>query len=182
MEIQNTGKEEKIQTASGVIEDRNSNREDGENEQAQSSKRRGRKGAAQLAQGLGIVGSESPGQARVIISQESSRHLDDLATRVNDGFEAGKVTRPQILSWVLRRFAETAGEDEIQEVRNAHFDRIAYIESLLKRAKETGVLPPELQAAIQPLCVPAHAAKKIKRALTKNIINGEITNDDKATA
>lgn len=132
---------------------------------------------AQAPRGLAAK-SESPASSRVIISQESSQHLDALAAKINDGFDAGKVTRPQILSWVLRRFAETAGEDEIQELRAAHFDRIAYLEALLKRAKETGVLPPELNAALQPPCAPAHAAKKSKRALTKNIINGDITNDD----
>lgn len=172
-----------MHTALGVIEDQRQERTDGENEAVQSSKRGGRKGAAQAAQSLDAGatrdGSEAQSQSRILISQESNRHLDDLAARVNDGFDAGRVTRPQILSWVLRRFAETAGEDEIQELRAAHFDRIAYFEALLKRAKETGVLPPELAAAVQPPCAQAHAAKKSKRGLTKNIINGDIPIDDK---
>jgi hypothetical protein len=126
--------------------------------------------------------SREPGenavQSRVIISQESSRCLDELADRVNSGFDAGKVTRPQILNWVLRRFAETAGDEEVQELRAAHFDRIAYLEALLKRAKETGVLPPELAAAAQPPCASPQAQKKYKRALTKNITNDEIIKDE----
>jgi hypothetical protein len=171
-------KEEEIQTASGVIESQSQDREHRENEQAQSFRRGGRKGRSGAAR-LGDE-SEIPGHARVIISQESSRCLDDLINKVNDGFDAGKVTRPQILGWVLRRFAELAGDDEIKELRAAHFDRIAYFEALLRRAKETGVLPPELNAAIQMPCGPAHAAKKGKRALTKNTINDDTTNDSKS--
>jgi hypothetical protein len=134
---------------------------------------------AQTARGL-EPGAES--QSRVIISQESNRVLDGLALRVNTGFDAGKVTRPQILSWVLKRFAETAEDDEIQELRAAHFDKIAYLEALVKRAKETGVIPPELSAALQPPCAPAHAPKKTRRPLTKNITNDEIINVDTYTA
>jgi hypothetical protein len=135
----------------------------------------------QSARGL-ESGNENQSQSRVIISQGSNRDLDDLASRVNAGFDAGKVTRPQILSWVLRRFAETAGEEEFQEIRAAHFDRIAYLEALLKRAKETGVLPPELSAVLQPPCAPAHAIKKGKKTLTRNAINDDITKDSEAAA
>jgi len=120
------------------------------------------RGLAPTAKGT----SDSPGQRRVIISQDASRYLDDVAVRVNDGFDAGKITRPQIVSWVLRRFAESAGEEDIQEIRHAHFDRIAYLEALLKRAKETGTLPAELSALIPPPCAPAHATKKSKKPLT----------------
>lgn len=171
-----------MHTALGVFEGQSQEQTEGENEAVQSSRRGGRKGAAQSAQSLDAgaarEGGEAQSQSRVLISQESNRHLDDLAARVNDGFDAGKITRPQILSWVLRRFAEAAGEDEIQELRAAHFDRIAYLEALLKRAKETGVLPPELAAAAQPPCGSAQSQKKSKRSLTKNITNGEIIKDE----
>ncbi len=173
-----------MHTALGVIENEAQERAAVENEAVQCSKRGGRHGAAQLAQGLEAgttrEGSEAQSQSRVLISQESNRHLDVLAARVNDGFDAGKVTRPQILSWVLRRFAETAGDDEIQELRVAHFDKIVYLEALLKRAKETGVLSPELAAAIQPPCAPAHLGKKGKRSLTRNAINDDTINDNRS--
>ena len=121
---------------------------------------------------------EGGGQFRVIINQEASRSIDELAVKVNSGFAAGRVTRLQLVSWILRKFADVCGDSDIQEIRAAHFDRIAYLESLLKRAKETGVLPPELNALLQPQGVPLGPTKKSKKPLTKNITNDEIISDD----
>lgn len=123
-------------------------------------------------------GPETSGSLiRVIISSEASRLLDDLTDIVNEGFDAGKVSRSQVLNWLLKRFSRLAGDDEIAEIRAAHFDRIAYLEVLLKRAKSTGVLPPELNAVIQVPGVHGGATKK-RRSLTKNITNDDLINDD----
>ena len=161
----------------GVIGGESSIEDSGENEKDRAGIDRPYKGD-QSARGLDPKSAaretiENPGSCRVIISKDASQYLDEVAVKVNSGFEAGKVTRPQIVSWVLRRFAEVAGDDDIQELRAAHFDRIAYLEALLKRAKETGTLPAELSALIPPPCAPAHVAKKSKKPLTKNFINDE---------
>lgn len=182
----NINEGEEMHTARGVSGDQDVKADLSIYDEVPVSSRRGRKGRSVAAQLVGepdsspmdaSESSEAQGISRVIISQESSRCLDDLASRVNTGFEAGKVTRPQILNWVLRRFAETAGESEIQEVRAAHFDRIAYLEALLKRAKETGVLPPELAALAQPPCGSTHVSKKNKKPLTRNAIIDDTIND-----
>jgi hypothetical protein len=176
MENNNIKKEEEekqIQTAKRVSEGGSWNREDGENEQVQSSKRRGR-GSAQTTQSLG--NNDDNAISRVIISNEAGSSLDELLARVNDQFEAGKVSRPQLVSWILRRFAEACGESEIKEIRAAHFDRIAYLEALLKRAKETGTLPEELSALLPDASI---SSKKAKKSL-KNNINGDIINGDAA--
>lgn len=180
MEKQNSIKEEQQRhTALDVIEDESVKLLTDVTEDVPISKRRGRYGAAQAAQGLDVrpttAGQETQSSSRVLISQESNHLLDELTTRINDGFEAGRVTRPQILSWILRRFAETAGEEEIQELRAAHFDRIAYLEALLKRAKETGILPPELNALVQtPIAAIQPLRKKGKKVLQNNVINDDI--------
>lgn len=190
--MNNLNKEEKKkETALGVSEGLERQTIDEVNEAVSVSIRGGRKGRSGAAQLVGEPDSspmeanesnEAQGISRVIISHESSRCLDELASKVNTGFEAGKVTRPQILNWVLRHFSETAGESEIQELRAAHFDRIAYLEALLKRAKETGVLPPELAALAQPPCGSTHVSKKIKKPLTKNaIIDDTINDSDRAS-
>ena len=116
---------------------------------------------------------------RVIVSQEALISLSRLIDRVNSGFEAGRVTRTQLLNWVVQKYAETTGEDEIQAIRNAHFDRLAYLEALIKRAKDTGKFPDELNSLLPPTCASAHIAKKGRRALTKNIINDDVIIDDK---
>lgn len=132
--------------------------------------------ANRLASQAPTESKDNAGLIRVVISTESNQYIDDLAERVNEDFDAGKVSRSQILNWIVKRFAESAGDAEIQELRAAHFDRIAYLEAILKRAKATGVLPPELNAAIQAPSFQVTAVKK-RKPLTKNITNDDLTKD-----
>ncbi len=114
------------------------------------SNRRGRKGRSSAAR-LGADQFDSAAdntQYRVLISPEANLAVDDLIGHVNSGFDGGKVTRPQLVSWILCKFARTIAEPDLQEIRAVHFDRIAYFEALLKRAKETGEVPPELAALL----------------------------------
>lgn len=83
---------------------------------------------------------------RILISQDASRSLDVVSAKIADGFEGGRISRPQIVSWILLRFSERLASDDIAAIRMAYFDRIAYLEALLKRAKETGTIPSELNA------------------------------------
>lgn len=157
---------EEMQTASrdviGIREDRLDNLVD---EDVQVSGRRGRKGrsnAAQLESDQSDVTNENT-QYRVLISPEANTTVDDLIIKVNTGFDGGKVTRPQLVSWVLCKFGQTMTESDTQEIRSLHFDRIAYFEALLKRAKESGVIPPEL-ASLLPASNCSVAATKKRRA------------------
>ncbi len=101
----------------------------------------------QSARGLAPSASaipELPSQCRILITKEASQCLDDMAARVGDGFEGGRISRPQIVSWILQQFAVRMTGADVEEIQSTYFDRIAYLESLLKRAKDTGVTPPEL--------------------------------------
>jgi len=156
---------EKGETALGVIEDREKI-SDVVNEEApvfNRGSRKGRSNAAQLGADQSSDSAADNTQYRVLISPEANLAVDDLIGKVNSGFEGGKVTRPQLVSWILCKFGQTIAEPDVLEIRAVHFDRIAYFEALLKRAKETGVMPSELAALLPAASVPAVAGKK-KRA------------------
>ena len=130
------------------------------------SKRGGRKGRSNAARlGADQSGDSSVGstQYRILISCEANSAIDELIGKVNSGFDGGKVTRPQLVSWVLCKFGKSIAEADLQEVRAVHFDRIAYFEALLKRAKETGEVPSEL-AALLPASVASANNGKRKRS------------------
>lgn len=157
---------EKGETALGIIEDRENKTSDVVNEEAPVFNRGGRKGRSNAAQLGADQSSDSAAdntQYRVLISPEANLAVDDLIGKVNSGFDGGKVSRPQLVSWILCKFGQTIAEPDVLEIRAVHFDRIAYFEALLKRAKETGVMPPELAALLPAASVPTVAGKK-KRA------------------
>lgn len=101
-------------------------------------------------------------QYRVLISADANDSVDTLLKKVNEGWDAGKVTKPQLVSWVISKMAKKFSEKELNEVRTAHFDKIAYLESLLKKAKETGEMPAELNL-LAPESISVGKAKKTSK-------------------
>ena len=162
--MNNLNNGEKGETALGVTEGQEDETSEVVNEDGPVFNRGGRKGRSSATR-LGADQSDNTDstQYRVLISPEANLAVDDLIGKVNSGFDGGKVTRPQLVSWVLCKFGQTMSEPDIQEIRAAHFDRIAYFEALLKRAKETGVMPPELSGLLPAASVPIATGKK-KRA------------------
>lgn len=88
--------------------------------------------------------------SRILLSESVDRAVDQALKKVNADFTAGKVGRTQLVNWSLELFFNRMTNEEIQEVRLAHFDEIAYLENLLKMAKATGSLPKELEALVPP--------------------------------
>lgn len=111
---------------------------------------------------------------RVVVSGEANKALDTVIAKVNAEWEAGKISKPQMVSWIIQRFSAKVSDKDIQEIRAAHFDKVAYLEGLLKKAKESGQVPTELDALFQGNVT---ASKKVDR-LTRNITNGDVMPKD----
>ncbi len=82
---------------------------------------------------------------KVTISKRAETASTTLLTKINDGFEGGRVSRQDLISWVLTRFAEECSEPDIRAIRADHFDEIALLELCLKRSKQAGSLPSDLR-------------------------------------
>jgi hypothetical protein len=119
---------------------------------------------------------------KITISKESEQRLADVLERVNDGFEAGKVNRQDLASWVIRRFAEECDADIIKAIRQEYFDEFAFLEGILKRSKETGKLPPELRNALKQHLGVEAPSRKGKKNLTANYINDVNMESDETKA
>jgi len=86
---------------------------------------------------------------RINISKVAEDSLGKVLRRVNDGFEAGKVTRHELASWMLSRFSEVIADEQIREVRAEFFDEIALLEAILKKAKKSGTVSPDVKMLLQ---------------------------------
>lgn len=95
--------------------------------------------------------------------------------RVNDGFVGGRVNRTQVANWIFSKFARDCSDQEIRDIRAEHFDEVAVLESLLRKAKETGSVPSELREILQKeLRLDEPGRKKARKTLQSNIINDDI--------
>jgi len=91
---------------------------------------------------------ESGGLHRLTATKEGDEALDLIVGRLNDGFNGGKVSRVQALSFLLVRQAEELSDALIQEMRAMFFDELTLLETALRRAKATGKVPVELRSLL----------------------------------
>lgn len=112
---------------------------------------------------------------RLTISRSAELALIKAVERINRDFRGGKVNRNQIAVWAIQRFSEGLGEEEIKEIQAEHLDEFSALESILRRAKESGKLPSDLKAFVQKQMGFEEAPrKKNKKNLPNNIINDDI--------
>ena len=114
---------------------------------------------------------------KITITKEAAQHLKDFVNKANDGFEAGQVHRQDVASWVLTKFISSATENEVSELRSAHYNDATMLEAMYRRMKETGVVPDFLRDALRGHFASPEDSKKQKKALTRKSINDGLHND-----
>ena len=82
---------------------------------------------------------------RIAVTLEAEKALIELMEKVNRDFDGGKVSRSELASWMLIRANKDLDESILQDVRADHFDEVAALEALYRKAKETGKVSNELK-------------------------------------
>lgn len=117
--------------------------------------------------------------AKITVTKLAEEAVSQIVSRVNDGFDAGRVNRQDVASWILTRFIETFSEAEVQQIRAAFFNEIALLEAILKKAKQGGSLPEELKSVLAgQASLPPVTSKRSKRSLTKEVNNVHLEKDE----
>lgn len=117
---------------------------------------------------------------RIMVSRQGEKALLEVMEQVNDGFTGGKVSKTQMANWILKRFKDDLDDSMIKEIRADHFDEVAVLESILRKARETGKVPTEFKYLLQKqFGLETSVKKKPKQALTENGINDVMAIIDK---
>ena len=101
-------------------------------------------------------------------SVEMERALDRMVQGVNDGFSGGRVTRHDLVSWAVLYFERECFQSCLEQMRQDHFDQVAYLEVVLRQAKEarrSGADAASIAAIIGGASQPA--LRDMKRRLPK---------------
>jgi len=103
---------------------------------------------------------------KITINKESEQKLMELLRDVNDGFTSGRVNRQDLASWMIVKFCRDCDGNTIEKIRADHFDEIMMLETILRKSKETGTLPPEFQSLFKQQ-MGAACKKKSRKMLTE---------------
>ena len=82
---------------------------------------------------------------RLAVTKEAEKALNEMMEKVNRGFEGGRISKLDMASWALVRLQSEMSEAMVQDVRSEHFDEVAALEAVLRRAKEQGRVSQELR-------------------------------------
>lgn len=147
-------KEEKnteMHTALGINEDQVASSAQNRNEEVPVSTRKGRKGTAQTALGLGQKNSNAPSTNtnevyRVVISKESNDSLEAVLSRCSEGFDSGTITKSDVANYVFQNLSKFFSDSDVKALRAAHFDEKKVLGSILRNDDD---LPEDLRKAIR---------------------------------
>jgi hypothetical protein len=92
--------------------------------------------------------------AKLAVSPDADKALDRMLARVNSGYTAGRLKKPQLLSWLIANFEKQTFESAIDDIRKAFFDEMAYLEFVvreLKKSKRLGEKTPEVASLLSPI-------------------------------
>jgi fatty acid/phospholipid biosynthesis enzyme len=107
-------------------------------------------------------------------SLEADEVLIKMVDVVNDGFNGGRVTKHEMLSWLILKFEKSIFKDLIDEIRNDHFDQLAYLEAVLKeakRARRQGLAPVDLSSTLSAATLGGRANVAQKRTKKPQLID-----------
>jgi hypothetical protein len=102
-----------------------------------------------IGEGERKTASKKEESFRISVSQKVDTEMNDLLFRVNDGFKAGKVNRPQLVNWLISRACQNFSDSDLKAIRADHFDEFAMFEAIMRQAKENGKFPAEFKALMQ---------------------------------
>ena len=95
-----------------------------------------------------------PKPAKIATSESSNDALERMLSKINDGYQGGRVSKVELVSWIVLHFEKSSFPDRIDDIRADHFDEMAYLESLLeqmKAASRTGQKELNVAALLEPI-------------------------------
>ena len=87
-------------------------------------------------------------------SLDAHQALDRMVAKANESFTGGRITKPELLSWLVIHFEKDSFNDSLPTIQSELFDHMAYLSHILKEAKKArkdGQTSPELSAIITKL-------------------------------
>jgi hypothetical protein len=108
----------------------------------------------------------------VRISKGAEDALQKMLEIANKDFAAGRVSRSELVSWVLSQFEKHYLMRNLEQLRKDYFDPLVYLEGLtreVKAARASGKVIPDLAALLAPVTGEAKAGKVVSKSPRKTL-------------
>lgn len=91
--------------------------------------------------------------SKIAISETADQALVEALKNVNQDFNGGRITKTDLASWFLSQGLAELSAERIEEIRQAHFNQVVYLDAIVKKLKSNrqDSLGPEEIAALSAL-------------------------------
>ena len=103
--------------------------------------------------------------SKITVTVVAEKQLDEMVSKVNEGFAGGRVTRQDLGTWIVGYFQKSCFDECLEMIRAAHFDQLAYLESVVKQAKlarKNGEASPDLKTLLSTVMTAAPQRKTVR--------------------
>jgi hypothetical protein len=97
---------------------------------------------------------------RIVISKDAKLALDDLLKKANEGFDAGEISKSDIVNMLLINAPKHMTDADIKNLRALHFDEAKVLAAMLKGVAQGEQLPETLKSALRTQYGLAESAKR----------------------
>jgi type IV secretory pathway VirD2 relaxase len=73
---------------------------------------------------------------KVSIAPDAEQALEEMFQLANKDFKSGKVTKANLVSWLILNFHKSHFKKSLKKIRDDHFDQIAHLKSVVKDMEE----------------------------------------------
>ena len=84
-------------------------------------------------------------EVQVTVSIEHEEKLQKMLIIVNDGFDLAKISRKQILAYIIDDAEASFNDDDVQAIRRGSITEMVLLEQAIREIKKTGVVPEALR-------------------------------------
>jgi hypothetical protein len=91
--------------------------------------------------------------SKIAITESADQALAEALKKVNQDFNGGRITKTDLASWFVSQGLAGLNAERIEEVRQAHFNQVIYLDAIVKKLKSNGqdCLGPDEIAALSAL-------------------------------
>lgn len=102
-------------------------------------------------------------EIQVTIPLAHERKLQELLERINDGFEIARVTRKQVLAYIIDKVSAQFGDGDVQEVRQSVITDMTLLDLAYREIKKSGTIPEALREYLWKSSNLGQAVKRPKK-------------------
>lgn len=76
--------------------------------------------------------------AKIAVTESADHALAEALKRVNEDFKGGRITKTDLASWFISQGLTGLNAERVEEIRQAHFNQVVYLDSIVKKLKSNG--------------------------------------------